>query len=84
MRISVTPRHRPLDSASSDIVGDVRQMGLNEPPRQEVYFPYWQAEKTGWSRAISPFAPRAIPWPSVAVREAVYGPSIATSPSLTS
>ena len=27
------------------IVGDVRQMGLNEPPRQEMYFPYWQAEK---------------------------------------
>jgi putative ABC transport system permease protein len=26
------------------IVGDVRQMGLNEPPRQEMYFPYWQAE----------------------------------------
>ncbi len=27
------------------IVGDVHQMGLNEPPRQEMYFPYWQAEK---------------------------------------
>ncbi len=27
------------------IVGDVRQMGLNEPPRQEMYFPYWQAEQ---------------------------------------
>lgn len=27
------------------LVGDVRQMGLNEPPRQEMYFPYWQAEK---------------------------------------
>jgi len=27
------------------IVADVRQMGLNEPPRQEMYFPYWQAEK---------------------------------------
>ncbi len=27
------------------IVGDVRQMGLNEPPRQEMYFAYWQAEK---------------------------------------
>ena len=27
------------------IVGDVRQMGLNELPRQEMYFPYWQAEK---------------------------------------
>ena len=26
------------------IVGDVRQMGLNEPPRQEMYFPYWQGE----------------------------------------
>jgi putative ABC transport system permease protein len=27
------------------IVADVRQMGLNEPPRQEMYFSYWQAEK---------------------------------------
>jgi putative ABC transport system permease protein len=27
------------------IVADVHQMGLNEPPRQEMYFPYWQAEK---------------------------------------
>jgi predicted permease len=25
------------------IVGDVRQMRLNEPPRQEMYFPIWQA-----------------------------------------
>ena len=29
------------------IVGDVRQMRLNEPPRQEMYFPYWQA-KDNW------------------------------------
>jgi putative ABC transport system permease protein len=29
------------------IVGDVRQMRLNEPPRQEMYFPYWQA-KENW------------------------------------
>jgi len=27
------------------VVGDVRQMGLGLPPRQEMYFPYWQAEK---------------------------------------
>jgi len=27
------------------IVADVHQMGLNEAPRQEMYFPYWQAEK---------------------------------------
>jgi putative ABC transport system permease protein len=27
------------------IVADVRQMGLNELPRQEMYFPYWQAEQ---------------------------------------
>jgi putative ABC transport system permease protein len=27
------------------LVGDVRQMGLNEPGRQEMYFPYWQAEQ---------------------------------------
>jgi len=26
------------------IVGDVKQMGLNEPTRQEMYFPYWQGE----------------------------------------
>ncbi|MGH9608087.1 MAG: ADOP family duplicated permease [Bryobacteraceae bacterium] len=26
------------------IVGDVKQMGLDAPPRQEMYFPYWQAE----------------------------------------
>jgi putative ABC transport system permease protein len=26
------------------IVGDVRQMGLNAPPKEEMYFPYWQAE----------------------------------------
>ncbi|HLY20142.1 MAG TPA: ABC transporter permease [Bryobacteraceae bacterium] len=25
------------------VVGDVRQMRLNEPPRQEMYFPYWQS-----------------------------------------
>jgi putative ABC transport system permease protein len=29
------------------VVGDVRQMRLNEPPRQEMYFPYWQA-KENW------------------------------------
>jgi putative ABC transport system permease protein len=29
------------------IVGDVRQMRLNQPPRQEMYFPYWQA-KDNW------------------------------------
>ena len=29
------------------IVGDVRQMRLDEPPRQEMYFPYWQA-KDNW------------------------------------
>jgi putative ABC transport system permease protein len=29
------------------IVGDVRQMRLNDPPRQEMYFPYWQA-KGNW------------------------------------
>jgi putative ABC transport system permease protein len=27
------------------VVADVRQMGLNELPRQEMYFPYWQAEQ---------------------------------------
>ncbi len=25
------------------IVGDVRQMGLNAPPKEEMYFPHWQA-----------------------------------------
>jgi putative ABC transport system permease protein len=29
------------------ITGDVRQMSLSEPPRQEMYFPYWQA-KDNW------------------------------------
>jgi putative ABC transport system permease protein len=29
------------------VVGDVRQMRLNEPPRQEMYFPYLQA-KDNW------------------------------------
>jgi putative ABC transport system permease protein len=29
------------------IVGDVRQMRLNEPPRQEMYIPYWQT-KENW------------------------------------
>jgi len=29
------------------IVGDVRQMRLNETPRQEMYFPFWQA-KDNW------------------------------------
>ncbi len=29
------------------IIGDVRQMSLSEPPRQEMYFPYWQA-KDNW------------------------------------
>jgi predicted permease len=26
------------------VVGDVRQMGLIAPPKEEMYFPYWQAE----------------------------------------
>jgi len=26
------------------IVGNVRQVGLNEPPKEEMYFPYWQAQ----------------------------------------
>ncbi len=30
------------------VIGDVRQMSLNEPPRQEMYFPYWQA-KDNWA-----------------------------------
>jgi putative ABC transport system permease protein len=25
------------------IIGDVRQMGLDAPPKEEMYFPYWQA-----------------------------------------
>jgi putative ABC transport system permease protein len=29
------------------VVADVRQMRLNEPPRQEMYFPYWQT-KENW------------------------------------
>ncbi len=29
------------------IVGDVRQMALNQPPRQEMYFPMWQS-KVNW------------------------------------
>jgi putative ABC transport system permease protein len=29
------------------VVGDVRQMALNQPARQEMYFPYWQA-KDNW------------------------------------
>jgi putative ABC transport system permease protein len=29
------------------VVGNVRQMALTEPPRQEMYFPYWQA-KDNW------------------------------------
>jgi len=29
------------------VVADVRQMRLAEPPRQEMYFPYWQA-KENW------------------------------------
>ena len=29
------------------IAGDVHQMTLSEPPRQEMYFPYWQA-KDNW------------------------------------
>jgi putative ABC transport system permease protein len=29
------------------VIGDVRQMSLSEPPRQEMYFPYWQA-KDNW------------------------------------
>jgi putative ABC transport system permease protein len=29
------------------IVGDVRQMRLDQPPREEMYFPYWQA-KDNW------------------------------------
>jgi putative ABC transport system permease protein len=31
------------------VVGDVRQMRLNAPPRQEMYFPYWQA-KDNWMK----------------------------------
>src|ERR1700677_2174804 len=27
------------------VVADVRQMRLNEPGRQEMYFPYWQAKE---------------------------------------
>ena len=27
------------------VVGDDREMGLDLPPRQEMYFPYWQADK---------------------------------------
>jgi predicted permease len=26
------------------IVGDVKEMGLDEPPKEEMYFPYWQAQ----------------------------------------
>jgi putative ABC transport system permease protein len=26
------------------VVGDVKQMGLNVPPKEEMYFPYWQAQ----------------------------------------
>src|SRR5260221_12278394 len=26
------------------IVDDVKELGLDEPPREEMYFPYWQAQ----------------------------------------
>jgi hypothetical protein len=26
------------------IVDDVKEMGLGEPPKEEMYFPYWQAQ----------------------------------------
>lgn len=41
----------PVDSSAPyvqvvGIVGDIRQMGLNEAPWPECYFPYWQAESS--------------------------------------
>ena len=55
------------------IVGDVRTMGLNAPPKEEVYFSYWQAEHNYMMpRAL---AVRSIGNPTAllsAVRQAVW------------
>jgi putative ABC transport system permease protein len=55
------------------VVGDVRQMRLNEAPRQEMYFPYWQA-KGNWM-APRDLAMRTAGNPldlAAAVRQAVW------------
>jgi len=55
------------------ISGDVRQMRLDEPPRQEMYFPYWQA-KGNWM-VLRDLAVRTSGDPSSlagAVRQAVW------------
>jgi putative ABC transport system permease protein len=42
-----SPQDKTSWSRIAGVVGDVRQMRLNEAPRQEMYFPYWQA-KDNW------------------------------------
>jgi predicted permease len=42
-----SPQDKTPWSRIAGVVGDVRQMRLSEPPRQEMYFPYWQA-KDNW------------------------------------
>jgi putative ABC transport system permease protein len=42
IRYATTDRGAPW-ARIVGVVGDMRQMGLNEPPLEEMYFPHWQA-----------------------------------------
>jgi putative ABC transport system permease protein len=55
------------------IVGDVKEMGLDEPPKEEMYFPYWQAQGNYMVPSTLVVHTRGEPTSlATAVREAVW------------
>jgi predicted permease len=55
------------------IVADVKEMGLDEPPKEEMYFPYWQAQGNYMVPSVLVVHTRGDPLSiASAVREAVW------------
>jgi predicted permease len=55
------------------IVNDVKEMGLDEPPKEEMYFPYWQARGNYMVPSVLVVHTRGAPTGLAnAVREAVW------------
>lgn len=66
------------------IVGDVKQMGLDVPAKEEMYFPYWQAQGNYMVPTTVVVAPPAIRRASPARSVKPFGPLTPVFPFPTS